>query len=119
MLNLIKEDVIGEMGFEFPGGDKDIIVRVIQGDAEDMDDNDESDDEGELPALTKPSEALAICGQMERFCLEYTSSTTVSIVDLQTQLWKLQGHICHLGDQSRVQSSLDQFWLKISRNEYS
>ena len=52
MLNPIEEDVVGEMGFEFPGGDKDIIARVIQGDAKDMDDDDESDDEDELPALT-------------------------------------------------------------------
>ena len=119
LLNPIEEDVIGETSFEFPGGDKDIIARVIQGDAEDMDDVDESDDEDELPALTKPSEALAICGQMERLCLEYASSTTVLILDLQTQLRKLHGHIRRIDDQSRVQSSLDQFWLKNSRNEDS
>ena len=29
MLNPIEEDVVGEMGFEFPGGDKNIIARVI------------------------------------------------------------------------------------------
>ena len=89
-----------------------------EGDAEDLDGYNEPDELDKPPVLTKPREVLAICAQMERLCLKYALSNVLAI-DLQTQLWKLQGHICHLDDQSWVQSSLDQFWLKNPRNKDS
>ena len=54
MLNPVEEDIVSETGVEFPGGDKDIIERVIHG-----------DDEEPLPEVTTPSKALDICAQME------------------------------------------------------
>ena len=54
MLNPVEEDIVGETGVEFPGGDKDIIERVIHG-----------DDEEPLPEVTTPSKVLDICAQME------------------------------------------------------
>ena len=112
MLNPVEEDIVGETGVEFPGEDKDIIERVIHGDDED------SDDEEPLLEVTTLSKALDICAQMERLCLEYASSS-LSVVDLQFQVRKLRGHIRHLNDQSRVQSSLDQFFVKPTNEDVS
>lgn len=116
MLNPVEEDIVGETGAEFPGGDKDIIERVIHGDDEESDEDEE--DEEPLPEVTTPSKALDICAQMERLCLEYASSS-LSVVDLQFQVRKLRGHIRHLNDQSRVQSSLDQFFVKPTNEDVS
>lgn len=116
MLNPVEEDIVGETGVEFPGGDKDIIERVIHGDDEESDEDEE--DEEPLPEVTTPSKALDICAQMERLCLEYASSS-LSVVDLQFQVRKLRGHIRHLNDQSCVQSSLDQFFVKPTNEDVS
>lgn len=59
MLNPIEEDCVGETGFEFPGGDNEIIERVISA----KDEESELKDEGEpaVPEVTKPSEAQDLC----------------------------------------------------------
>ena len=84
MLNPIEEDVVGEMGVEFPGGDKDIVERVLR-DADKLDDEDESS----VVEVTKPAKALEVCTQMEKLCLEYGTESSFPIFDLQTQLWNL------------------------------
>ena len=118
MLNLIKEDVIGETGVEFLGSDKDIIERVLHQNDEDRSDED-NDDEDNLPVeIMKPSEALEICTQMERVCLEYTIPSVPFTINLQTQVRKLQGHIHCLNDQSCVQSLLDQFFAKPTSKDF-
>ena len=116
MLNPVEEDIVGETGVEFPGGDKDIIERVIHGDDEDS--NEDEEDEEPLPEVTTLSKALDICAQMERLCLKYASSS-LSVVDLQFQVRKLRGHIHHLNDQSHVQLSLDQFFVKPTNEDVS
>ena len=85
MLNPVKKGIVGETGVEFPGGDNDIIERVIHGDDEDSDEDEE--DEEPLLEVTTLSKALDICAQMERLCLKYASSS-FSIVDLQFQVRK-------------------------------
>ena len=52
-----------------------------------------------------------------RFVLHDSSS--LSVVDLQFQVRKLRGHIHHLNDQSHVQSSLDQFFVKPTNEDVS
>ena len=69
-----------------------------------------------MAEVTKPSEALEICAHMEKLCLEYTSSN-VYVIDLQTQVQKIRAHFHHLNNQSRMQTSLDQFWTKTPANK--
>ena len=55
-------------------------------DGEDEDEGSEDDDnKPSVGEVTKPREALEICAQMERLCLEYVSSD-LSVVDLQSQV---------------------------------
>ena len=89
MLNLIKEDVIGETGVEFLGSDKDIIERVLHQNDEDSSDED-NDDEDNLPVeIMKPSEALEICTQIKRVCFEYAIPSAPFTINLQTHVRKL------------------------------
>ena len=69
-----------------------------------------------MAEVTKPSEALEICAHMEKLCLEYMLSN-VYVVDLQTQVQKIQAHFHHLNNQSHMQTSLDQFWTKTPANK--
>lgn len=115
MLNPIAEDCVGETGFEFPGGDKEIIERVVRGANADEEESEDEEDQPSVGDVTKPSEALEICTRMERLCLEYASSD-VSVVDLQSQVRKIRAHFRRLDDLSRVQTSLDQFWTKSPTN---
>ena len=86
MLNPIKEDCVGETGFEFLGGDQDILNRVAQGaDAEEVEESEDHEGEPSVAEVTKPCEALEICAHMEKLCLEYMSSD-VCVIDLQTQV---------------------------------
>ena len=116
MLIPIEEDCVGKTGFEFPGGDQDILDRVAWGaDAEEVEESE--DDEGEPVAeVTKPSEALEVCAHMERLCLQYASSD-VCVIDLQTQVWEIWAHFHCLDNQSCVQTSLDRFWTKMPANK--
>ena len=117
MLNLIKEDCVGKTGFEFPGGDQDILNRVAQGaDAEEVEESRDDEGEPSVAEVTKPSKALEICAHMERLCLGYVSSN-VCVVDFQTQVWKIQAHFHCLDDWSHMQTSLNWFWTKTPANE--
>ena len=71
MLNLIEEDVIGETGVEFLGGNKDIMERVLHQNDKDSSGEDNDDEDNPPVEIMKLSEALEICAQMERVCLEY------------------------------------------------
>ena len=67
MLNPIEENCVGETGYEFPGGDEEIIARVIEvARSNDGADSGSEDDEAETSEVhtedvTKPSKALDIC----------------------------------------------------------
>ena len=119
MLNPIEENCVGETGYEFPGGDEEIIARVIEvARSNDGADSGSEDDEAETSEVhtedvTKPSKALDICAQMEKLCLEY-SSPDICVVDLQSHVRKLRAHFRRLDDQSQVQTSLDHFWSRLS-----
>lgn len=66
ILNPIEEDSVGKTGFEFPGGDCDIIDKVTGWtNAEDEESESESDEDKQVVEITKLSEALAICACME------------------------------------------------------
>ena len=69
-----------------------------------------------MAEVTKPSEALEIYAHMEKLCLKYTLSN-VYVVNLQTQVQKIRAYFHHLNNQSRVQTSLDQFWTKTPANK--
>ena len=79
MLNPIKENCVRETGYEFPGGDEEIIARVTgvahSNDGADSGSEDEEAETGEVHTeeVTKPSKALDICAQMEKLCLKYLS----------------------------------------------
>ena len=91
MLNPIEEDCVGETGFEFLGGDQDILSRVAwRADAEEVEESE--DDEGE-------------------------PSSNVCVINLQTQVQKIQAHFHHLNDWSHMQTSLNQFWTKTPANK--
>ena len=75
MLNPIKENCIGETGYEFLGGDEEIIARVTEvahsNDGVDSGSEDEEAETGEVHTeeITKLSKALDICVQMEKLVL--------------------------------------------------
>ena len=69
-----------------------------------------------MAEVTKPSEALEICAHMEKLCLEYVLSN-VCVINLQTQVQKIQAHFHHLNDWSNMQTSLNQFWTKTPANK--
>ena len=89
MLNPIEENCVGETGYEFLGGDEEIIARVTgaacSNDGADSGSEDEEAETGEVHTeeVTKPSRALYICSQMKKLCLEY-SSPDICVVDLQS-----------------------------------
>ena len=106
-----------EEGFEFPGGDHNIIDKVTGWtDSKDEESKSENDEDMQAVEITKLSEALAICAHMEQLCLEYVSPD-INVVSLQSQIWKLWAHFCHLDNESHVQTSLKQFWTKTHTNE--
>ena len=88
MLNPIEEDHIRETGYEFLGGDEEIIARVTEvacsNDGADSGSEDEEAETGKvhIEEVTKPSKALDICAQMEELCLEY-SSPNICVINLQ------------------------------------
>ena len=117
MLNPIEEDCVGETGFEFPGGNQDILNRVAWGaDAEEVEEYEDDEGEPSVTEVTKPSEALEICAHMEKLCLEYALSN-VCVISLQTQVQKIQAHFHRLSDWSHMQTSLNQFWTKTPANK--
>ena len=88
-MNPIEEDSVGKTGFEFPGGDCDIIDKVTGwADAEDEESESENDEDKQAVEITKLSEALVICARMEQLCLEYVSPD-INVVGLQSQVQKL------------------------------
>ena len=95
MLNPIEEEVV-DWTLDFLGGDDEIVEYVTQEVRDNNNDDDESEDdevEDTEKHITKPSEALNLCGCMEWLCLEY-SAPDIPVPGPQTQLHKLQGHFC-------------------------
>ena len=86
-----------------------------QKDTKDETSKSDGDDGQQAAEVTKPSEALEICAHMEWLCLEYVLPD-INVVNLQSQVQKLQAHFCHLDNESCVQTSLDQFWTKTPAN---
>ena len=106
ILNPIEEDSVGKTGFEFPGGNHNIIDKVTGwADAEDEESESENDEDKQAVEITKLSEALVICAH------------NINVIGLQSQVWKLQAHFCHLDNKSHIQTSLKQFWTKTHTNE--
>ena len=79
MLNPIKGNCVRETGYEFLGGDEEIMARVTgvacSNDGADSGSEDEEGETGEVHTeeVTKLSKALDICAQMEKLCLKYLS----------------------------------------------
>ena len=117
ILNPIEEDSVGKTGFEFPGGDHNIIDKVTRwADAEDEESESENDEDKQAVEITKLSEALVIYACMEQLCLEYVSPN-INVIGLQSQVQKLWAHFHHIDNESHIQTSLKQFWTKTHTNE--
>ena len=81
LLNPVKEREISESEFHFPGGDAEIIAKVIWefqpgGDVEAKNEGEESDREQEDTALSL-GEGMELCEHLEKLCVNTAFATTI------------------------------------------
>jgi hypothetical protein len=65
----------------------------------------------------KPMEAVNLCEQMERLCIDHPNADGVSLPELQKQLQRLCAHFWHLVNNSLTETSLNQFWGRSTSNK--
>ena len=112
LLNPVEEREIGESKFRFPGGDAEIIAKVIResrGDVEAENEGEESDGEQDnvAPSL---GEAMELCECLEKVCVIHSEAHGVSALLLQQQLRKLRAHLRAVQAKSVRQTSLSSFF---------
>ena len=97
LLNPVEEREIGESEFCFPGGDGEIIAKVIRefqpgGDVEAENEGEESDGEQE-DAAPSLGEGMELCERLEKLCVIHSEARGVATLLLQQQLRKLRAHL--------------------------
>jgi hypothetical protein len=113
LLNLIQEREIGDLPYQFPGGDADIVAEVLKETNRSQQEAEEavSDEEGEPEeARMLIWEVAELCERLEKVCVVHSDAHGVDILQLQGQLQKLCGHVRRLDTASLKQSSLNSFW---------
>ena len=115
LLNPVEEREIGESDFLFPGGDGEIIAKVIRelqpgGDVEAEEIEGEESDGEQEDAAPSLGEGMELCERLEKLCVIHSEARGVSTLLLQQQLRKLRAHLHVVQVNSARQTSLDSFF---------